>query len=86
MNYNYLSLCVHNTDYEFQARLVKSVENYVFVITEKEEVIVYKRIGDVNNYCSNLEKQYILLTHPQERTPIFDVFIIDNYVPGVVIN
>lgn len=76
---NSIGLYIPNYDYTFQAKKVKAIQNFIFVTTKQNEIIVYKKDEDTNNNISKLICKFILLTHSQIRSNIVDIFIIKNF-------
>jgi hypothetical protein len=72
---NSLGLYIPNSDYSFQCKKVKPVDDWLFVITKDNEIITYKREDDRVIKISDLKKKFILFTHIQNREEIFDIFV-----------
>ena len=70
---NSLGIYIPNSDYSFECSSVKCIDDYLFVITKSNEIITYYKEEDPSKGI-NLKKKYILLTHPQNREEIFDIF------------
>lgn len=95
-----LGFYIPNSDYNFKADVVLSRDDYLFIITKENEILVYQNQAQSKNQIdesislnrslsyqissnknsilpsSELNRKYILLTHPQTRTKIFDIFIV----------
>lgn len=67
-----IGLYIPNSDYKFQVKKLKAIENHIAVITKEDEVIVYKQTAE------KLQKKFILITKPQERKKIVDIFLVLN--------
>jgi hypothetical protein len=79
MNYSNssLGLYIPNSDYIFQANKLLAREDLVFIISKQNEILVYKQKHDAINKISDLERRFILFTHPQLRQNIFDILIVN---------
>ena len=73
-----LGMTILNSDLKFKSKKLKVINDYLFVITDSNEVIVFKKEEDIINNISYFEKRYILLTNVQERQEIFDIFGLDS--------
>ena len=74
---NSLGLYIPNSDYSFECSYCKCIDEFMFIITKGNEIITYKSKEDLSKGI-NLKKKYILLTHPQTRENIFDIFIMNK--------
>ena len=73
-----LGMTILYSDLKFKSKKLKVINDYLFVITDSNEVIVFKKEEDIINNISYFEKRYILLTNVQERQEIFDIFGLDS--------
>jgi hypothetical protein len=69
---NTIGLTIPNPDFTFEIKKLKNIDKYLLMITKREEIIVYKEESNTFN------QKYVLLTHPQKRKSINDVFILDG--------
>jgi hypothetical protein len=67
---NTIGLTISNPDINFEIKKLKNIDKYLLITTKNEEIIVYKEEHNIFN------KKYVLLTHPQKRKEIFDIFLI----------
>ena len=73
-----LGMTILNSDLKFKSKKLKIINNYLFVITDSNEVLVFKKEEDqINNVCY-FEKRYIILNNVQEREDIIDIFGLDS--------
>ena len=73
-DYFQLGMTILNCDMQFKCKKTKLINNYLFIITDTNEVLVYSKEEDhVNNICY-FEKRYILLSNVQNRQEIIDIF------------
>ena len=73
-----LGMTILNSDLKFKSKRLKIINNYLFVITDTNEVIVFSKEEDKINNLSYFEKRYILLNNVQEREEIIDIFALDS--------
>ena len=73
-----LGMTILNSDLKFKSKRLKIINNYLFVITDTNEVIVFSKEEDKINNLSYFEKRYILLNNVQEREEIIDIFTLDS--------
>jgi hypothetical protein len=69
---NTIGFFISNGDFSFEVKKVKIIDEYLLIITKKEEIIIYKHDS------IRFEKKFILFTNLQKRREIFDVFIMNN--------
>ena len=75
MNYSTnIGFTIPNSNYSFKLKKLKLIDDYLFIITELNEVLVYKKENNKTFY----KKKYIFLTSKQKRENIFDLFIMNN--------
>ena len=75
MNYSTnIGFTIPNNNYSFKLKKLKLIEDYLFIITELNEILVYKKEKNKIFY----KKKYIFLTSKQKRENIFDLFIMNN--------
>jgi len=75
---NSFGLFIANSNFNFKVEWIKNIDDYLFVNSTNEELIVFKRESD------ELIKNYILLTNGQVRDKILDVFIV-NLLPNLIV-
>ena len=73
-----LGMTILNSDLKFKSKKLKIINNYLFVITDTNEIIVFKKEEDTINNLSYFQKRYILLSNVQEREEIIDIFGLDS--------
>ena len=73
-----IGLFIPNSDFQFNAKIVKSISKYVFIISQQNEILVFEKQEDILNVSYVLEKKFILFTHPQIRRDIIDIFIVNT--------
>ena len=73
-----LGMTILNSDLKFKSKKLKIVNNYLFVITDTNEIIVFSKEEDTINNLSYFEKRYIILNNVQEREEIIDIFGLDS--------
>ena len=73
-----LGITILNSDLKFKSKRLKTINNYLFVITDTNEVLVFSKEEDKINNLSYYEKRYILLNNVQEREEIIDIFALDS--------
>ena len=73
-----LGMTILNSDLKFKSKRLKIINNYLFVITDSNEIIVFKQKEDTVINLNYFEKRYILLNNVQEREEIFDLFCLDS--------
>ena len=73
-----LGMTILNSDLKFKSKKLKIINNYLFVITDTNEVIVFKKEEDKINNLNYFEKRYILLNNVQEREEIIGIFGLDS--------
>ena len=73
-----LGMTILNSDLKFKSTKLKIINNYLFAITDSNEIIVFKKKEDIVNNLNYFEKRYILLNNVQEREEIFDIFCLDS--------
>jgi hypothetical protein len=69
---NTIGLTIPNPDLTFEIKKLKNIDKYLLMITKREEIIVYKEENNTFN------KKYVLLTHPQKRKGVSDIFILSG--------
>jgi len=70
-----LGFYIPNSDYTFQVEKIICREDFMFIITKENEVIVYqKKLESSGQYV--FVRRFLLLTHPQVRKGILDIFLI----------
>ena len=73
-----LGMTILNSDLKFKSKKLKIINNYLFVVTDTNEVIVFKKQEDTINNISYFEKRYLLLNNVQEREEIIYIFALDS--------
>jgi hypothetical protein len=73
-----LGMTILNSDLKFKSTKLKIINNYLFAITDSNEIIVFIKKEDTVNNLNYFEKRYILLNNVQEREEIFDIFCLDS--------
>ena len=73
-----LGMTILNSDLKFKSKKLKIINNYLFFITDTNEVIVFKKEEDKINNLNYFEKRYILLNNVQEREEIIGIFGLDS--------
>ena len=73
-----LGMTILNSDLRFKSKRLKIINNYLFVITDTNEIIVFKKEEDNINNLSYFEKKYIILSDVQEREEIIEIFGLDS--------
>ena len=76
---NSFGLLIANSNFKFKVQWIKNIEDYIFINSKNEELIIFKKQGD------SLIKKYILLTNGQVRDRILDVFIV-KMIPNLIVN
>ena len=71
-------MTILNSDLKFKSKKLKIINNYLFVVTDTNEVIVFKKQEDTINNISYFEKRYLLLNNVQEREEIIYIFALDS--------
>ena len=72
-----LGLTILNSDMKFTTKRIKIIGNYLLVITDTNEVIVFSKHDDTTNNISYFRKKYIILNSIQNREEIIDMFGLD---------
>lgn len=75
---NSFGLFIPNSNFNFKVEWIKNIEEFLFVNTINEELIIFKREKE------ELAKKFILLTKCQSRDKIIDVFIV-NLLPNLIV-
>lgn len=70
-----LGFYIPNSDYTFQAEKIICREDFMFIITKENEVIVYQKKQETSGQFV-FSRRFLLLTHPQVRQGILDIFLI----------
>ena len=73
-----LGLTILNSDMKFTTKRIKTVFNYLLVITQTNEIIVFSKHDDNTNNISYYRRKYIILNSIQNREEIIDIFGIDG--------
>ena len=73
-----LALTIPNPDWNFSSKQAKLIEDHLFIITKRNEILVYEKREDKINNVSYFEKKFIILTTLQDREEIADVFIMNK--------
>ena len=73
-----LGMTILNSDLKFKSKKLKVINNYLFVVTDTNEVLVFSKEEDTVNNLSYFEKRYIILNSVQERDEIIDIFGLDS--------
>jgi hypothetical protein len=71
-------MTILNSDLKFSTKKLKIIGNYLLVITDTNEVIVFSRHDDTTNNISYFRKRYIILNSIQVREEIIDMFGLDT--------
>jgi hypothetical protein len=71
---NTIGLAISNPDFSFEIKKLKNINEYLLLTTKNEEIIVYKEESHNNTF----NKKYVLLTHPQKRKSVFELFILNG--------
>ena len=69
-----LGMTILNSDMKFNTKRIKIIGNYLLVITDSNEVIVFSKHDDTTNNISYFKKRYIILNSIQNREEIVDMF------------
>ena len=69
-----LGMTILNSDMKFTTKRIRAIWNYLFVITDTNEIIAFSKYDDVTNNISYFKKKYILLNSIQNREEIIDMF------------
>ncbi len=77
-NINSFGLFIANSNFNFRVEWIKNIDNYLFVNSTNEELIIFKKESE------ELSKKYILLSNGQTRDKILDVFIVD-LLPNLIV-
>lgn len=78
INNNSFGLFIPNSNFNFKVEWIKNIEDYLFVNSANEELIIFKIEKE------ELVKKYILLTKSQNRDNTIDVFIV-NLLPNLIV-
>ena len=70
-----IGMTILNSDLKFKSKKLKVINNYLFVVTDTNEVIVFSKEEDTINNLSYFEKRYIILNNVQERDEIITPFL-----------
>ena len=62
-----LALTIPNPDWNFSSKQAKLIEDHLFIITKRNEILVYEKREDKINNVSYFEKKFIILTTLQDR-------------------
>ena len=73
-----LGFTIPNADLKFTCKKPKIFEDYLFIITNSNEILCFKKEEDQINKVSYYEKKYLILTRMQEREEILDIFIMNS--------
>ena len=73
-----LGMTILNSDLKFKSKKLKIINNYLFIITDSKEILVFKKEEDIINNLCYFEKRYIILNNVQEREDIIDIFCLDS--------
>ena len=73
-----LGFTIPNADLKFTCKKPKIFEDYLFIITNSNEILCFKKEEDQINKVSYYEKKYLILTRMQEREEILDMFIMNS--------
>ena len=73
-----IGMTILNSDLTFSTKKLKIIGNYLLVITDTNEVIVFSRHDDTTNNISYFRKRYIILNSIQVREEIIDMFGLDT--------
>ena len=73
-----IGMTILNSDLKFSTKKLKIIGNYLLVITDTNEVIVFSRHDDTTNNISYFRKRYIILNSIQVREEIIDMFGLDT--------
>ena len=73
-----LGLTILNSDMKFTTKRIKTVFNYLLVITQTNEIIVFSKHDDNTNNISYYRRKYIILNSIQNREEIIDIFGLDG--------
>ena len=79
-----LAMTIPNSDLSFDCKNMKIIENYLFIITSTNEIIIFKKEDDLINKVSYFDKKYIILSNYQTREDIFNLFIMN--APDSILN
>ena len=77
-DHSILGLTLLNPDLDFSVKSIKLREDYLFIITKNNEILVYLKNEDTINKVSFYKKKFLVLTHPQIRPEIFEIFIMNS--------
>ena len=69
-----IGMTILNSDMKFKTKRIKAIWNYLLVITDTNEIIVFSKHDDITNNISYFRKKYIILNSIQNREEIIDVF------------
>ena len=73
-----LGMTILNSDMKFNTKRIKAIGNYLLIITDTNEVIVFSKHEDTTNNISYFRKKYIILNSVQKREEIIDMFGLDG--------
>ena len=73
-----LGMTILNSDLKFKSKKLKVINNYLFIITDTNEVLAFSKKEDKINNMSYFEKRYVILNNVQEREEIIDIFALDS--------
>ena len=74
-----IGIFIPNSDYNFPIKTLKVIKDYIFAVTETDEIIVFQK---KNN---QIQKRFILFTAQQKRQEIIDVFI-TRKIENILVN
>ena len=73
-----LGMTILNSDLKFKSKKLKIINNYLFIITDTNEVLAFSKEEDTTNNMSYFEKRYVILNNVQEREEIIDILALDS--------
>ena len=73
-----LGFTIPNSDLQFTCKKTKILDDYLFIITNSNEILTFKKEEDQINNISYYEKKYLILTSMQDREEILDLFIMNS--------
>ena len=73
-----LGMTILNSDLKFKSKKLKIINNYLFIVTDTNEILAFIKEEDTINNMSYFEKRYVILNNVQEREEILDIFALDS--------
>ena len=73
-----LGFTIPNSDLKFICKKAKILDDYLFIISNSNEILTFIKEEDQINNISYYEKKYLILTSMQDREEILDLFIMNS--------